>query len=424
MKLSHYTIRNLSVPLLIIMLLWASVFYFLIMHEINDETNDSLENYKELIIKRVLTDPEFEREHSDEMTRYRMEKVDPEEADLSKNIFYDSFKYIDIEMEYEPIRVLKSYFMDKEGDYYELVIETSTLEKEDMMRTVFWSIIGLYLALLFCILIVTHYVFKKSFNPFYELLNWLKSVHPGKKDQGYVMNTKVDEFITLNNALLESTRRNREIYNEQKQFVENAAHELQTPLAIVTNKLELLGENPDNTEEQLEEIGAIYKVLRQVIRMNKSLLLLSRIENRQYPDLTEVDFNRMVREQLNVFSEVYKRKSLKVVLEEKGKLSYKMNDSLALILISNLLKNAYVHNVSEGNIHVTITKDQLKIVNSSDNKALDEKTMFNRFNPKIALSESTGLGLAIIKSITLLYGIKVEYAYTEHTHHFRLKFKI
>ena len=59
MKLIHYTFRNLSIPLLIILTAWACCFYFVIMHEIDDETNDSLENYKEIIIKTVLADSRF-----------------------------------------------------------------------------------------------------------------------------------------------------------------------------------------------------------------------------------------------------------------------------------------------------------------------------------------------------------------------------
>ena len=423
MKLSHYTIRNLSIPLLFIILIWASVFYVLIMHEIDDETNDTLENYKELIIRQALTDPDFDYTYSDAMTRYKIREVRPEVANLSKDFFYDSTKYIEIEMEYEPVRVLKCYFMDSQGRYYQLEIETSTLEKEDMMETIFWSIFVLYFILLCCILLITHYVFKKSFAPLYGLLNWLKRIHPGKKEESYVMNTKVDEFIALNKALVEAAHRNREIYNQQKQFVENAAHELQTPLAIATNKLELLSENPDCTEEQLSEIGGIYNVLRGVVKMNKSLLLLSRIENRQYPEVTEVNINKIVHNLLESFTSVYEKKSLQIKFEEKEVLLYQMNESLALVLISNLLKNAFVHNYKGGSIHIRIAHNRFSVSNTSNSLKLNESKLFSRFNKEGALSDSTGLGLAIVKSIASLYNIEVEYNYTDDTHRFHLLLK-
>lgn len=422
MKLSHSTIRNLSIPLLFIMLLWSGMFYVLIMHEIDDETNDTLENYKELIIRKILTDPSFNRNHNDEMTRYRIREVTEAEADLSANIFYDSTTYIEIELEYEPVRVLKCYFMDAEGRYYEMEIETSTLEKEDMVRTIFWSILILYFILLCCILLVTHYVFRKSFKPFYGLLNWLKKVHPGKKVENYEIKSNVDEFITLNQALIESVNRNSEIYNRQKQFVENAAHELQTPLAIINNKLELLSENPDCTEEQLAEIGSIYKVLRGIIKMNKSLLLLSRIENRQYPETTAVDINSVTRSSLDIFTEVYGAKLLKISFVEDGCLSRDMNESLAGILVSNLIKNAFVHNYSEGEITIKISRKKWTISNTSRNAPLADSDLYSRFNKKGNAPDSSGLGLAIVKSITVLYGITIEYQYAEGKHRFSLGF--
>lgn len=422
MKLSRYTIRNLSLPLLVVMLLWSSVFYVLIMHEIDDETNDTLENYKELIIRRALTDPGFEKIHQDEMTRYRIREVDPGEADFSKNTFYDSSTYIELEMEYEPVRVLKSHFMDAEGRCFEIVIETSTLEKEDMLETIFWSIIVLYIVLLCCILLVTHYVMKKSFTPFYDLLKWLKTIHPGKEEH-YGIKTNVDEFITLNDALQEATKRNREIYNEQKQFVENAAHELQTPLAIATNKLELLGEHPDCTEEQLAEIGDIYNVLRGVIRMNKSLLLLSRIENRQFPETSVVDINKTVQTLLDNFAVIYEAEKIHVSFEEQNKLEVMMNDSLALILVSNLIKNAFAHNYAGGSIHIRIAGTTLYISNTSRNQALDKKKLFTRFHKGTTSPDSTGLGLAIVKSIASLYNMTVGYEYRDQFHQFHLHFK-
>lgn len=422
MKLSHYTIRNLSIPLLIIMLVWSGIFYVLIMHEIDDETNDTLENYKELIIRKVLTDPSFDRNRFDEMTRYRIKEVPSEEADLAANIFYDSKTYIEIELGYEPVRVLKCYFMDAEGRYYELEIETSTLEKEDMVRTIFWSIIFLYFILICCILLVTHYVFKKSFRPLYGLLEWLKKIHPGKVVENYEMKTSVDEFITLNKALIESVNRNRELYNQQKQFVENAAHELQTPLAVINNKLELLSENPDCTEEQLAEIGGIYKVLRSVIKMNKSLLLLTRIENKQFPETTKVNINTIIQSELENYTVIYANKEIHIHFDEQNILEVNMNNSLARILISNLLKNAFVHNYNGGTIHVEIAGNDLSISNTSNNRALDKKKLFTRFNKGDNSSESTGLGLAIIKSITSLYSIMIEYEYEDNAHRFRLHF--
>lgn len=422
MKLIHYTFRNLSIPLLIILTAWACCFYFVIMHEIDDETNDSLENYKEIIIKTVLADSTLLHDHVDIMTKYYIREVPESEADLDKDEFFDSTTYIEIEMEDEPVRVLRTWFMTADRKYYELTIETSTLEKEDMAEAIFVSIIILYVSLLCCILLVSHFVFKSSFRPLYTLVKWLKEYRPGKQQAPLVNQTKVEEFKILNQAIQTATNRSTEMYNQQKQFVENASHELQTPLAICMNKLELLSENPDCTEEQLSEIAGINHTLRGIIKMNKSLLLLSRIDNKQFPDTSEIDFNKLIDKYLPDFEDMYEYKNIHVTYSETGTLIYTMNESLASTLLSNLLKNAFIHNIESGSIAISVTGRTLTISNSSESTGLNETTLFNRFEKQTHKKESTGLGLAIVKSITSIYGIDIKYEYNG-LHKFILTFR-
>lgn len=420
MKLIHYIFRNLSVALLIIMTVWACCFYFIIMHEVDDETNDSLENYKEIIIQTVLADSTLLHDHVDIMTKYYIREVPAGEANLDQDEFYDSTIYIETEMEDEPVRVLRTWFMTADQRYYELTIKTSTLEKEDMAEAIFWSIVILYVCLLCCILLVSHYVFKSSFRPLYTLINWLKEYRL-KQPVPLVNDTKVEEFRILNNAIESTMHRSTEMYNQQRQFVENASHELQTPLAICMNKLELLSENPDCTEEQLTEIAGINHTLRGIIKMNKSLLLLSRIENKQFPDTVDVDINRLIDHFLPDLEEMYEYKGIRVVYDNKGTLICRMNESLASTLISNLLKNAFVHNVENGSIHLTITPRTLTIANSSNQPALNEATLYSRFEKQTHRKDSTGLGLAIVKSIASIYGIDIKYSY-DGQHQFILTF--
>lgn len=422
MKLIHYTFRNLSIPLLIILTAWACCFYFVIMHEIDDETNDSLENYKEIIIKTVLADSTLLHDHVDIMTKYYIREVPESEADLDKDEFFDSTTYIEIEMEDEPVRVLRTWFMTADRKYYELTIETSTLEKEDMAEAIFVSIIILYVSLLCCILLVSHFVFKSSFRPLYTLVKWLKEYRPGKQQAPLVNQTKVEEFKILNQAIQTATNRSTEMYNQQKQFVENVSHELQTPLAICMNKLELLSENPDCTEEQLSEIAGINHTLRGIIKMNKSLLLLSRIDNKQFPDTSEIDFNKLINKYLPDFEDMYEYKNIHVTYTETGTLIYTMNESLASTLLSNLLKNAFIHNIESGSIAISVTGRTLTISNSSESTGLNEATLFNRFEKQTHKKESTGLGLAIVKSIISIYGIDIKYEYNG-LHKFILTFR-
>lgn len=422
MKLIHYTLRNLFIPLLAIFAAWACVFYLMILHEINDETNDSLENYKELIIRSVLADPTLLKDHVDLMTRYYIREVPAEEARLDKDEFYDATVYIDMEMEDEPVRVLRTYFMTDAPAYYELTIQTSTVEKEDMIETILWSMAILYLSLVGCILLVIHLAFRKSFKPLYKLLSWLKVFQVGRPTSPLVISTAVEEFGILTEAVRESTRRTNELYNKQKQFVENASHELQTPLAICMNKLELLSENPDCTEQQFKEIAVLHQALNGVIRLNKSLLLLSRIENKQFPDTQDLCLNPLAKELVEDFCEMYEHKAIHVSFEEKEPLICTLNKSLASTLIANLIKNAFVHNYSEGTVVLSMDRRTFTIANTHSSGRLDTECLFGRFSRQTEQKESTGLGLAIVKSVCDLYAIHISYAYENGMHCFRLVF--
>lgn len=422
MKLIRYTFRNLITPLLLILMAWACSFYFLIMHEVDDETNDSLENYKEIIIKTVLADSTLLHDHVDIMTKYYIREVPEKEASVDQDLFYDTTVYIEAEMEFEPVRVLRTWFRASNGKYYELVIKTSTLEKEDMAETIFWSLIALYTMLLGCILLVIHFAFRKSFQPLTNIVTWLKNYHPGKMQELPENKSRIEEIDVLHRAIGEYTSRSTELYNQQKQFVENAAHEAQTPLAICLNKLELLYENPDCTQEQLAEIDIVYQTLSSLKRINKNLLLLSRIENKQFPETNEVSFNEEIDYLLENFKSIFEHKQIQIEVKQDAPLVYAMNKSLAVSLISNLIRNAFIHNRQDGIIRIETDAHSLLIANSSNSPKLDEQTVFDRFARQSNKDGSTGLGLALVKSITDMYHIRITYQYTNELHQFKLFF--
>ncbi|MDL2255450.1 HAMP domain-containing histidine kinase [Parabacteroides sp. OttesenSCG-928-G06] len=420
MKLNQYTLRNLLLPLFVIMTVWAFAFYFFILNEVNDETNDTLLNYKEIIIKHALADESLLKDNIGIMNSYYIREITAEQADLSKDIFFDSTKYIEVEREHEPIRVLRTHFLASNGKFYELQIEISTLEKEDLKEAIFWSILGLYILLLGAILLVTHFVFKKSFRPLYSILEWLQGYHPAKQ-KPLVNDTSVYEFKTLNEAFMKAAQRGSEIYNQQKQFVELASHELQTPLAVSINRLELLSEDPDCTEGQLAEIAGVHRTLQSIVKMNKSLLLLSRIENNQFPETQEISFTEIIEKITDDFSEIYEKRNIKVFTIKENPLVFTMNESLANTLVSNLIKNAFIHNLPGGEIYIEITAGQIVISNTSESPELNKERLFQRFGKQSNRPDSTGLGLALVKSIADLYAIETAYNYNGK-HQFVLTF--
>lgn len=421
MKLIHYTIGKLSWVLLLTMAFWTVFFYFQILNEVRDETDDSLKNYKKTIIKQALRDSTLLNSHIDILTRYYIHEIPEERGKHYEERFITTEAFNEYEMDEEPVRVLYTSFRTDNGRYYELTILTSTLEEDDMLESILWSIIYLYIAMLICILIVTQLVFRKCLRPLYNLIHWLDFYTLGKKNIPLQNKTKVNEFKQLNRTISDMAMRNEKVFNQQKQFIENASHELQTPLAICSNKLELLSENPCCTEEFLNEIGEIHQTIGRIIKLNKSLLLLSRIENRQYGDEKEVNFNLLVHRISEDCKMIYEYKELTIEIREEGIFSFQINEMLSHILITNLLKNAMIHSPIGGKIQIYLQEKEIIFSNTSTGTPLNPEKIFQRFyhagNKK---TESTGLGLAIVKSIADTYALQINYFYTDK-HNFSLK---
>lgn len=421
MKLIQYTNRTLCLLLFFLIGIWGIFFYFAIIDEIMDETDDTLENYREIIVNKVLVNPELLVKQDNIMNSYTIRPITDEEAEEYEEEFFDAMAYIETEDDYEPVRVMKSCFLASDDNYYELELRISTLERDDMVEAIFKYLLTLYLLLLLCIILGTYFVLRKSFKPLHKLLRWLDGVVPGKPVPALDNETKITEFKKLNESALAMSRRSEQAYQEQKQFIENAAHELQTPLAISRGKLELLAENSNLSEEQLAEIDDLYRTLGRAVKLNKSLLLLSRINNGQYPDTTEVNINALARDLLSDLMDIYEYKNIHLSVHEEGECMAIMDESLAQVLISNLLKNALVHTPEGGDMKVFIDKNSFSVTNSGS-KALDPEKIFRRFyRADMDKKESNGLGLAIVQSIAKLYGMSISYSYFNESHIFLLK---
>lgn len=422
MKLIHYTIGRLAAVVLVMMACWSVFFYFRIMEEVHDETDDSLKNYKKIIIKQILRDSNFLYSRPAILTRYSVREISRKEGEHYREHFETTEAFNEYEADDEPVRVLRTAFRTKEDRYYELTIYTSTLEEDDLLESVLWAIVYLYIATVAGILLVSQWIFRKSLRPFYRLLRWLDGFTVGMPHTPLEDKNRITEFRKLNKAILEMTRRNEKVFQEQKQFIENASHELQTPLAICRNRLQLLAENSGrNPEEQMKDIGEIYEAVGRLTRLNKALLLLSRIGNRQYAEMKEVGFNGLLADLTGDFREIYAHRKVRIVLEEQGDFRYRMNEELAGVLVTNLLKNAVSHSPEGAMITIGIYTGEILFTNPGKNGTpLDKDRIFQRFYHADAdNSESSGLGLAIVKSIADLYGLQITYTF-DGKHCFRI----
>ena len=397
------------------------LFYYAIIDEVVDETDDTLENYGEILMESALHDPSILETEGSLMSFYKFTPISEEEGRHYRQVFYDATVYIELEDEDEPVRVMCTAFRMPDGQYYELKLMISILERDDMVEAMLWYLGALFLLFLICTSIGIQLVLKGVFRPLHRLLDWLHCIQPGKEVPPLDNPTKIREFRQLSDAALDMGNRSYKAYEEQKQFIENASHELQTPLAIVRGKVELLAESEGMTEQQMEQLDEIYATLGRAVKLNKSLLLLSRIENGQYTEMEDVSVDEILDELLPDLMDIYEHKQVRLIRKrEEQPFIIRCNHSLAQILVSNLVKNSLLHNREEGELQVLTTPTSLVIKNTGD-VPLDGEKLFRRFYHGMdGKKDSTGLGLAIARSIALSSSLKLTYEWQDGMHTFRL----
>ena len=427
MKLIYRILLHLSVVLSVVLTGWAIYFYAGIVEEVNDETDDALDDYAERIIRRYLAGVHLPSEDNGTNNSFYVHAVTEDYLHHHPAIEYiDESVFIAEKGETEPARTLRTVFRDRAGRYFLLSVSTPTIDKDDLKQAILWRIITLYVALLVTILTVNVWVYSRSMRPLHRLLRWLDTYTVGRSHTPLTAHSAVTEFRRLYDAVRRHTDRTEQAFEQQKQFIGNASHELQTPLAVSLGRLELLADStPALTEAQLAEVIKTQQTLRRAVRLNRSLLFLTKIDNRQFLDQTDLCLDALLRRDLEDLQEVYASRRISVDLTTVDPpLRASMHESLADALVSNLLKNAFVHNQPDGRILIRIATPTLTIANTGPAASLDPTHLFDRFHQGPHRVEgSTGLGLSIVRAICRLYAIDIRYAFTaDRLHTFTLTF--
>ena len=211
-------------------------------------------------------------------------------------------------------------------------------------------------------------------------------------------------------------------YRVQKEFTENASHELQTPLAIIQSKLDLFLQQPELSKQQADIIQSLYQTTNRLTHLNRSLLLLAKIENNQYEQTEEIDLVAFIRKLLPQIESLTENLSLQTDFQTPS-LAVKGNRTLLESLMNNLIVNAIRHNYPNGEIIISINEGSLTVSNTSPNEsALDVRLIFNRFYRTSENIKGYGLGLAIVKAICEYHQWEIKYIYYNKLHHFRILF--
>ncbi len=297
------------------------------------------------------------------------------------------------------------------------------LEQTDrLIINIFLIMTLLVILLIVALLIINQYSSHQLWKDFYVSLDKINKFDLNRHGELELPSTDIKEFEDLNIVLSRMSKRIASDYSRMKEYTENASHEIQTPLAIINSKMELLLQCKELPEKQYQIIADASDASDRLARLNKALILLARIENRQFPETETILPQEIIEGQLNNYEEIIQSKGIKLSTSFEPFVKIKINPYLSDILFLNLIKNAIRHNIPNGVLLIKLDSYGLEIANSGEPLIVDSELLFNRFYKSTKSSKSLGLGLAIVKKITELFDMEINYEYKENLHRIYLKF--
>jgi signal transduction histidine kinase len=422
MKLLNHTLLFLSVILFTTVGLWAILFNSQLLKQVKSTIDKGLENYKIVIIDKLKDDSLIVQQEAFLDNNYIVRRVSEDYALQVRDAYKDTLIFSNLKNASYQVRLLTTAFIAADGNYYEMKIISNELDKGELISKIIISLLWLFLFLFVSTLLVNNFVLKKTWKPFYEVLKYLNDFRLDKSTYRELSGTRIKEFSLLNESIQNLLKTNVDIYNSQKQFIENASHEFQTPLAIGINKLELLAGDDNLRPEQTEKIGNSIEAFQRLSGLNKSLLLLSKIENKQFTSEETVNFDEIFSRIISDFSDYSEFQKIEITYLKEDAWVYKMNKELAEILVMNLVKNAIIHNQHGGELIIRLTSTYFTVENTSDGPMIAADKLFMRFNKNSNRKGSTGLGLAIVKAIADVFGLSISYSY-DNRHIFKISKK-
>jgi signal transduction histidine kinase len=417
MKLLTRTSRYYIFYTIPVILFSAIFIYFFLLNEIG-ESNDAILSTRVKVIENYIA-----KGNSNALNVFEVNNEvyikEIEKGRIIQQTIKDTLLYSDIEKEYISNKIMEVSAIVN-GRNYQIKVWKSTIEYDELMEVVF----VVFTVLLVLLLLVTAYINSKVskliWEPFRNTLNYIKDFSVHTANYKKLEPSEIAEFSELNSSINQMTSKMSADYKNQKKFTENASHEFQTPLAIIKGKIDVLLQENTLKEEAMTLLIAIEEATSRLSRINKSLLLLSKIENQQYEKTDTVALLPLIEKVKALNEDFILDKSIAFFDEATEELDFKINSELCFILINNLIQNAIRHNVKFGKITITIKNKTLIISNTGVLEALNEVSIFERFEKKSSNVNSIGLGLAIVKEIAEANAIEVVYQYENNRHAFSL----
>ncbi len=303
----------------------------------------------------------------------------------------------------------------------QITLKHVLLEIHELIWLLFVSTSLIILLLVTGVYLINRKIYQWAWRPFFENLARLKKYEVDQKEPIRIRSSKISEFEELNQVITSLIDQVKKDFRNLKEFNENISHEIQTPLAIIRNKVVLLLERKNLEEKDLKLLEAVYQETNKLSKIGKSLTLISRIENQEFKRMDQVEVRGVIENILRNMEEIISFKDLHVTADLKPAV-VECDHILADILFTNLINNAVQHNVEGGSVQLVLDQEKFVITNTGVVSQIASERLFQRFQKGNPAKESLGLGLAISQKICEIYGFRLRYERDGDMHTFELHF--
>jgi len=419
MKLLTKTTLNFLSITLFIFLFGIVAFYFLLRGQVDKNVNLELEKRKVSIITQLSSNDPSNTIPPNPNERIVIDVLTNNDT-IPDYVYTDTLIFDDLQNRYIPFRKL-GFVASFNNQRIYIQIFKSLEESDFLIVQIFLILTILVIVLIVSLLIMNRITLQHSWKIFNQTIKKISNYDVNTHEQFELQKSDITEFEDLNRVIQTMTDRINSDYLNLKEYTENASHEIQNPLAIINSKMELLLQSGDLEEKHYKAVVDAYEASNRLSRLNKTLILLARIENRQFPESKDVVLKNIINNQLELLEDLINSKNINIENEIKNNFSVHMNPFLAEILFMNLIKNALRHNVNNGKIIIHQSSNVISISNTGPEHEVSSDDLFKRFYKSSNSSESLGLGLSIVKKICEVYNFNIEYKYYE-MHYFSINF--
>ena len=334
----------------------------------------------------------------------------------------DTLIFDALQQEKELFKVLNTY-KNINGKNYHIVTRTIVAEYEDTLVTILITFGVIIILVYLAQFSFNRYLNKTIWTPFFKNLEVVKAFSMSSEQPIQLEASDISEFSELNIEIEALTLKVTTDYQNLKQFNENLSHELQTPLAIIQAKIEnMIDGSEDLSQNHLKTLYEIQTNTKRLSKLNKGLILLTRIDNQHFNSVETISVNTIVKEILENLQDILNHKQIGINFSADSEAMISMDKTLADILFTNLIGNAIKHTDPKGNIAIVISDKSFKISNTGNRQITDFEHLFHRFYKENRQSKSLGLGLAIVKKVCDYYNFEVFYKFSNETHQFEILF--